>query len=103
MGPSASECCCWYCGDGVPVEEHDGYPTCERCAEAFAETLPPPVTVPFSGPKQCGCGRAHSVAQWAVLPLCGRQDDGVDVLELRNCACGSTLAIVLATRGCDAA
>jgi Protein of unknown function (DUF5661) len=51
-------------------------------------------------PKQCrSCGRTHSDAQWAKLPLVGHQvigpypDDPGEVLELKNCQCGSTLAI----------
>lgn len=53
--------------------------------------------------KVCGCcGRAHRFEQWLRLPEVGRQPD-VDpdtfevfgVLELRNCPCGSTLAVDL--------
>jgi hypothetical protein len=45
--------------------------------------------------KACACGLTHSAASWRELPLIGRQDDGVEVLELRNCACRSTLAVVV--------
>lgn len=47
-------------------------------------------------PKTCGCGRVHDAAGWAALDLAGSglMDDGEGgFLELRNCACGSTLAI----------
>jgi hypothetical protein len=45
--------------------------------------------------KRCGCGRVHDAAAWAGLEPVGTWDDGVEVLELRNCACGSSLAFVL--------
>ena len=43
------------------------------------------------------CKRDHTHAQWDALELCGSglQDDGVECLELRQCSCDSTLAIVL--------
>jgi hypothetical protein len=45
-------------------------------------------------PKKCACGRVHTRAGWAKLPLVGHQDDGDEgLLELRNCFCRSTLAI----------
>lgn len=44
-------------------------------------------------PKACGCGARHDGTGWAGLPLVGWNDDGVEVLELRNCPCGSTLAV----------
>jgi hypothetical protein len=50
--------------------------------------------VPF---KVCGCCR-HSYAtegDWQTVPMCGVQDFPEDNirLELRNCPCGSTIAI----------
>ena len=50
---------------------------------------------PQTWPKLCSCGVEYSREAFAALPLCGRQDDGVDFLELRNCPCHSTIAIVL--------
>jgi hypothetical protein len=54
------------------------------------------------GVKRCGCGRTYRTpAEWRALPFCrrtaraSRSDDGIEVLELRNCPCGSTLAIVV--------
>ncbi len=45
----------------------------------------------------CGCGRNYTHSGWSTLALVGVQDDGAglpdSVLELRNCSCGSTLAI----------
>lgn len=42
----------------------------------------------------CGCGATYDTRAWERLPLLGPMDDGDGgVLELRNCACGSTLAI----------
>ena len=47
--------------------------------------------------KTCGCGRHYSAAEWKHLPYIGRQDDDVEHVELRNCACGSTIGVVLWT------
>jgi hypothetical protein len=44
-------------------------------------------------PKKCSCGRTHDAADWTMLHLVGWQTIGDERLELRNCACGSTLAI----------
>ncbi len=45
--------------------------------------------------KRCGCGRAWSRDQWKQLPLCGTMRG----VELRNCACGSSLAVWSTTSG----
>jgi hypothetical protein len=56
-----------------------------------ATILPPPPARPF---KACGCGRTYDVLAWKLLPLCcERWDTGEEVLELRHCACHSTLAV----------
>ena len=55
---------------------------------AYASTLPPP-----PAPKQCGCGLSHDAAAWRALPFVGFMLDEAETIELRNCACGSTLAI----------
>ncbi len=53
-------------------------------------------------PKRCGCGRTHDAAAWARLPLVGRQHTPADAygpaetIELRNCPCKSTIAILVA-------
>lgn len=44
--------------------------------------------------KVCACGRTFTAAQWATLEMVGRMLD-VETLELRNCPCGSTLAMVV--------
>ena len=51
---------------------------------------PPPLLV-----KRCDCDREYDARSWSDLPLVGYQDDGVEHLELRNCSCGSTLAVHL--------
>lgn len=47
--------------------------------------------------KRCKCGRAHDHASWGLLEYVGLMEDenGVPSLILRNCPCGSTLALVL--------
>jgi hypothetical protein len=50
--------------------------------------------------KRCGCGRVHTPEAWQALRLAGcldaLDDDGVPyTLELRDCGCGSTIAIEL--------
>jgi hypothetical protein len=49
---------------------------------------PPPLLV-----RRCGCGREYDAASWRDLPFVGHQDDGVESIELRNCPCGSTIAV----------
>ncbi len=56
--------------------------------EQRADTIPPV--------KRCGCGVAYSVEAWAGLPYVGIMADEHERLELRNCRCGSTIAIELA-------
>lgn len=51
-------------------------------------------------PKRCACcPRSYTAESWARLPYVGAKalDVGEPVLEYRNCACGSTLAIELPT------
>lgn len=45
-------------------------------------------------PKTCACGRTYTAAEWAELRLVGVQvvPDWCS-LELRDCECGSTLAV----------
>jgi hypothetical protein len=51
-------------------------------------------------PKKCNCcGKVHDAQAWDALPLVGRQDDGVELLELRNCTCRSTIAIAYGPSG----
>ncbi len=47
--------------------------------------------------KRCGCGRVHTLIEWYSLPFVAvwAFDEGDPDLELRNCACDSTLAIEL--------
>ena len=45
--------------------------------------------------KECSCGQVYSRQARLELPLCGRMfatDSANTTVELRNCACGSTLA-----------
>lgn len=45
-------------------------------------------------PKNCRCGKAWTREAWRELALVGYADGGEDgELELRNCHCGSTLAV----------
>jgi hypothetical protein len=43
--------------------------------------------------KKCGCGRVHTQEGWKQLPFVGVMHE--DCLELRNCPCGSTIALPL--------
>ena len=47
--------------------------------------------------KTCGCGRAHDAAGWRALVVvgyCGASNgEASQRLELRQCPCGSTLAV----------
>ncbi len=44
-------------------------------------------------PKQCGCGCSYTEHEWALLKFVGTMVDDVESCELRNCACGSTIAM----------
>lgn len=58
--------------------------------DCSASTLPAPF-------KSCACGKCYTYAEWQQLELVSpRWDvggDGVDVFEVRNCTCGSTITI----------
>jgi hypothetical protein len=44
--------------------------------------------------KSCRCGCSYTESEWATLKSIGLMSDGDGgQLSLRNCACGSTLAI----------
>jgi len=44
--------------------------------------------------KQCGvCGTIYTELAWGRLKHIGDQIDEVEVIELRNCVCGSTLGV----------
>lgn len=49
--------------------------------------------------KVCGCGREYDIPTWLALRLNGRQDDGVEAIELRTCHCGSTIAVPVSDLG----
>lgn len=68
------------CGVVNDPERPNLCPTCERAGVY----------------KKCKCGHAYTRETWGALDYAGEQpaEDG-EVLELRNCVCGSTLAIVL--------
>jgi hypothetical protein len=52
-----------------------------------------------SWPKKCACGHEISEAEWETLHYVGLQkvpaDYGIPDLELRNCVCGSTIAVAV--------
>jgi hypothetical protein len=56
-------------------------------------TLPPPG--PCAAPKGCrSCGAVYGPVEWRFLECVGLQSDlQGGWLELRNCTCGSTLAV----------
>lgn len=44
--------------------------------------------------KRCSCGKEYDPDEWQNLPYVGVWDLGIGtVLSLRNCSCGSTLAV----------
>jgi hypothetical protein len=49
--------------------------------------------------KTCSCGIAYDLAGWKALPFKGIQPDPEEPLELKDCACGSTMAVVLTKEG----
>ena len=51
--------------------------------------------------KKCSCGREFSRQEWLRLPICGRLHITLRgaVVELRNCTCGSSIALEVETSG----
>jgi CheY-like chemotaxis protein len=64
-----------------------------------ADEEPSGPTLPRDAVKRCSCGREHTRSEWSTLAPCGRMHlvRRRAVLELRNCTCGSTLALKIAT------
>lgn len=47
-------------------------------------------------PKSCRCcGATYSAERWTALHYVGRNEDDVETIEMRNCPCGGTMAIVV--------
>jgi DnaJ-class molecular chaperone len=78
-------------GEGI-LDGAVGKVACSTCNGAGLRARHPrEVTI-----KICGCGADFTRRQWKRLPHAGEMADGLGgVLELRNCACGSTIAIQL--------
>jgi len=55
-------------------------------------------TMPDPFPKRCACGASYTAEQWQQLRERGHQPDGDQVLEYRDCRCGSTIAVVAMRR-----
>ncbi len=54
--------------------------------------------MPAQFPKVCRCCQSsHTPAGWESLPFKGVYRDEEKALEMRDCGCGSTLAVVLTT------
>lgn len=50
--------------------------------------------IAFDNPKRCACGASYNAAGWADLKYKGRmRQKDAPTLELRDCVCGSTLAV----------
>ncbi len=45
--------------------------------------------------KACACGRTFTAHEWSLLVLVGEMVDEVESIELRNCPCGSTIAVTV--------
>lgn len=77
-----------------PGEERVTMLVCDGC-------LPRPLPDQF--PKGCGCGRKWlSHREWCGSPLVGYQDGDGEVVEMRNCRCGSTRGINVDMKRCAA-
>lgn len=85
---------CGACGDGKPIAvgTTKRVPICEKCLDACLEGGAP---VGPLFPKVCSCGASYDAEDWAELHLVGVQDTGVEILEMRNCPCHSTISIIL--------
>lgn len=70
---------------------------CSACLTGIHGCLYPACMQPTIGlanawPKACGCGRSYTEHEWSLLKFVGSMQDDDPPLELRNCACGSTIA-----------
>ena len=79
-----------------------GKPFDPSALEHVLRALPPSpepavAALPRDVVKRCACGREFTRSQWLALPRCGRMHLARrdKVIELRNCACGSSLALQL--------
>ena len=54
---------------------------------------PDSVDTAVGWPKRCSCGRSYGRSEWARLPFVGKASDSQCHIELRNCVCGSTIAM----------
>lgn len=92
--PIGDDGCCQKCGVSY-------WGLCDICHRAglHADGCPDSDATPHpTWPKPCGCGKSYNAATWAALKFVGwyetENDDGLAYfLELRNCSCGSTLAV----------
>lgn len=48
--------------------------------------------------KRCGCGRSYTEAQFAQLPFIGKREVDGEILTLRVCSCGSTIATTVCAK-----
>lgn len=48
--------------------------------------------------KTCRCGKRYTAAEWEKLHYVGVMGDDVERIELRDCTCGSTVAVVLTSK-----
>lgn len=53
--------------------------------------------MPYTIFKQCGCGEIYTRREWLHLLFVGNDHEAR--LELRNCICGSTIALEYNERG----
>ena len=60
--------------------------------------FPPPPRLPEIA-KVCSCGLHHTRHDWEDLETPGLWDLGDEVFDLRNCMCGSTMALPVKVAG----
>ncbi|MDE3097486.1 MAG: hypothetical protein KGK07_15985 [Chloroflexota bacterium] len=89
----------WYTSTPVEFERAAvGRDAIQRLSKMFAKTRDVREEAAF---KRCECGRTFTRAEWRQLPLTGTmKDDAIydghperTLIELRNCPCGSTIAV----------
>jgi hypothetical protein len=58
--------------------------------------MPGSYPVPPQFPKKCTtCTRIYDSASWTAIALLGYQTDDFEKMEMRNCACGTTLVVIV--------
>jgi hypothetical protein len=85
----------------APAVRDEAGQAAQEGGSALPPVAPPPAPASYRAgefPKRCSCSSQFTAEGWAMLPLVGYQrEDGRIAFEIRNCTCGSTLYVEMAS------